>query len=260
MPQSTGKGYKTLKDLVRIISLFNSYEIEERSVTEISKLLGMHPSKVSRMLSTLETEGFFRKNPQTRKYRLGIEFFRLGIAYAHHSPLRKIVRPHLEQMAKEVSLTAACGVLKNGNIVLIDRVENLTIDLISVRLVLNLPIHATAIGRALLAYVPENEQGLILRSVELKKFTSSTVVDLSSIKENLNLIRKNGYAVDLGETHEDVNSIAAPVKSSDSRVVAAIGLTGDKLQLPRDKVPKLLPYLAEKAYFISRQLGYANDT
>ena len=260
MQQNDAKGYKTLKDLAKILSLFNSSEIQERSVTEISKVLGMLPSKVSRMIRTLETEGFFKKNPQTRKYSLGIEFFRLGIAYAHHSPLRKLVRPHLEQMAKEVSLTAACGVLKNGNIVLIDRVENLTIDLISVRLVLDLPIHATAIGRALLAYVPENEQDLILRSSELRKFTSATVVDLGMIKGNLDLIQKNGYAVDLGETHEDVNSIAAPIKNGDSRVVAAIGLTGDKFQLPRDKLSKLRPYLIEKAYFISRQLGYGNGT
>ncbi len=259
MQQDDRKGYKTLKDLVKILSLFNSSDSQERSITEISKLLGMLPSKVSRMIRTLEPEGFFKKNPQTRKYRLGIEFFRLGIAYAHHSPLRKVVRPHLEQMAKETHLIAACGVLKNGDVVLIDRLETLTIDLISVRMVLNLPVHATAIGKALLAYLPESEQETILRSVQLKKFTPATVTDLKNIKQNLEQVRKHGYAVDLGETHENLNSIAAPIKNESNQTVAAFGLSGDRSQFPEEKVPELLPYLVEKANFVSRQLGFTGE-
>ena len=90
----SNQGYKTLKDLARIISLFNTFQVEERSVTEISKALGMLPSKVSRMIRTLESEGFFERNLETGKYRLGIEFFELGMVYIFNFPLRKIVATH----------------------------------------------------------------------------------------------------------------------------------------------------------------------
>jgi IclR family KDG regulon transcriptional repressor len=259
MEQKKSQTYKTLKDLAKILSLFNTSEMGERSISDISKSVGMLPSKVSRMIRTLENEGFFKKNSQTGKYSIGIEFLRLGIAYAHHSPLRKIVRPHLEQMAREANLTAACGVLKNNNIIIIDRVENLNIDLMAVRLVLNLPIHATSIGRVLLAHLSQEEQDKVLGTVELKKLTPKTVVNVKLIKENLRLIRKNGYAIDLGETDENLHSIAAPIKNSHERVIAAINLTGDRSQMPKENLSRLVLYLKEKAIFISRQVEYMTE-
>jgi DNA-binding IclR family transcriptional regulator len=259
MEQKNKQTYKTLQDLAKILSLFNTCETGERSISDISKSVGMLPSKVSRMIRTLEKDGFFRKNSQTGKYSIGIEFFRLGIVYAHYSPLRKIVRPHLEQMARDVNLTAACGVLKDNSVIIIDRVENLNIDLMAVRLVLNLPTHATSIGRTLLAYLPRVEQDKVLRTVELKKLTPKTAVNLRVIKEKLRAIKKNGYAIDLGETDEDLYSIAAPIKNGDGQIVAAINLTGDKSQIPKEKLLSLVPYLKEKAVFISRQFDYVDD-
>lgn len=90
---------KTLVDLSRILFLFDDFRIEELSVTEISSALGMYSSKVSRMLSTLETEGYFERDPKTSKYHLGFEFFTSGVIYSFHLPLRKIIRPHIEEMA-----------------------------------------------------------------------------------------------------------------------------------------------------------------
>ena len=118
MIQKVNQGYKTIQDLMKIISLFNSSKNIELGVNEISKQLGMIPSKVSRMIRTMESEDYFEKNEQTKKYRLGIEFFRLGLTYMHHSALRKIVRPHLEQMASEVLLIITCAVQKNGNVIM----------------------------------------------------------------------------------------------------------------------------------------------
>jgi DNA-binding IclR family transcriptional regulator len=88
--------------------------VEERSVTEISKALGMLPSKVSRMIRTLESEGFFERNLETGKYRLGIEFFELGMVYIFNFPLRKIVWPHIDPMMKELNLTEGWDFLKNS--------------------------------------------------------------------------------------------------------------------------------------------------
>jgi DNA-binding IclR family transcriptional regulator len=248
--------YKTLKDLTKIILLFNTFQFEERSVTEISKILNMLPSKVSRMLGTIEKDGFLEKNPETKKYRLGIRFFELGVVYAFHLPLRRIIRPHIEQMAKELNLTVGWAILRNNRVIVVDRIQNMNIDMLAQRIGLNLPIHTTAIGKLLLAYLPEEEQDKILESIDLVKLTDTTMVDKKLIKENLKVIKERGYATDEGETHEDLNGIAAPIKNSTGDVVAAIHLMGENSRTSPQEFFQFASFLKEKALFISRQLGY----
>jgi DNA-binding IclR family transcriptional regulator len=253
------QGYKTLKDLAKITSLFNTLQIEERSVTEISKALGMFPSKVSRMIRTLENEGFFEKNLENGKYRLGVQFFELGMAYVFNFPLRKVLRPHLEQIFKELNLTTSWGILRNDKVIVVDRIQNLNIDLLTHRVGLNLPIHSTSIGKVLLTYLPEKEQDRILKSTNLIKFTNGTIVDQKLIKKHLKLILERGYATDEGETHEDLNCIAAPIRNGNGEVIAAINLMDEKSRTSAEKLFGFVDYLKAKALFISRQLGYRNN-
>jgi DNA-binding IclR family transcriptional regulator len=250
--------YKTLKDLTKIISLFNTFQFEERGVTEISKTLNMLPSKVSRMLGTIEKEGFFEKNPETKKYRLGIRFFELGVVYAFHLPLRRIIRPHIEQMSKELNLIVGWAILRNDRVIVVDRIQNMNIDLLAQRIGLNLPIHSTAIGKLLLAYLPEEEQDKILESIDLIKFTKATVIDKKLIKEHLKVIKEKGYSRDERETHDDLNGLAAPIKNTNGDVIAAIHLMSENSKKSAQEFFQLASLLKEKALFISRQLGFAS--
>ncbi len=247
--------YKTLRDLARIFQLFNTFECEERSVTDISRDMNMLPSKVSRILGTIEKEGFIEKNPETKRYRLGIGFFELGMVYAYHLPLRRIIRPHIEQMAKELNLIVGWAILRNNKLIVVDRIQNMLIDVLAQRIGLNLPIYCTAVGRLLLAYLPEEEQDRALKSVDLKKLTDMTVTDKNLIKENLRLIRERGYSVDTGETFEGVNGIAAPIRNANGDVVAGIHLMGRNSSDSAGQIFEFIPYLKDKALFVSRQLG-----
>jgi DNA-binding IclR family transcriptional regulator len=248
--------YKTLRDLTKILLLFNTLQIEEWSVTEVSKSLNMLPSKISRMLGTIEKEGFLEKNPETKKYRLGIRFFELGMIYAYHLPLQKIMRPHIEQMAKELNLTVGWAILRYNRVIVVDRIQNQNIDLLAQRIGLNLPIHTTAIGKVLLAHLPKKEQDRILESIDLKKLTDATVVDKRLIKKNLKIIRERDYSTDKGETHKDLNGLAAPIRNANGDVIAAIHLMGNNSRPGAQEFFQFASYLKEKALFISRQLGY----
>lgn len=248
--------YKTLKDFADVLMLFNDLEVEALGVTEISRSLQMTPSKVSRMLRTLEREGLFERDSKTGKYRLGVLFFEIGLVSAYHFPLHKIIRPHLEEMAVETELTASCAILKKNRVIVIDRVQALKVELLAHRIGLNLPIHSTATGKILLAYRSEEEQDEILRSTDLVRFTNATVVESELIKENLRSFRQNGYATDKGETHQNFNCIAAPIWNSAGKVVAAINLMGERSQMSLETLLERADYLKQKAHFISRQLGY----
>jgi IclR family transcriptional regulator, KDG regulon repressor len=248
--------YKTVKDLMKMLMLFNTFHCDEKSVTEISKSLDMLPSKVSRMLGTMEKDGFLERNHETNKYRLGIMFFELGLVYAFHFPLRRILRPHIEQMAQELNMTASWGILRDNRVVVVDHVRSINIDLLTNRIGLVLPVYTTSIGKALLAYLTEEEQDRILGSINLRKLTDASLVDRKLLRENLELVRERGYSTDEGETLADLNCIAASVKDASGKVIAAINLTGEKAQTSPERLHQLAPYVKDKALFVSRQLGY----
>lgn len=250
------QNYKSLGAFSQILHLFNESWVEELSVTEVAKTLGMVSSKASRMLATLERENLFVRNQESGKYRLGPIFFGLGMNFAFHSPLRKIMRPHLELMAKEKGLTASFGIISNNSVIAVDRIENLNIDLIAHRIGFNIPVHSTSIGKILLAYLPLEKQDEILASASLVKFTEATIVDPKVLKEKLKQYKASGYATDEGETHEDLNCIAAPIKNSTGEVVAALNLMAERSRISAEKLFENADYLKEKALFISRQLGY----
>lgn len=256
MKLNNKQNYKTLKDLAKILSLFNDLQAEEKSVTEISKALEMFPSKVSRMLRTLEGEGFFEKNLESGKYRLGILFFELGVVYAYHHSLRKIIRPHIEQIAQEINVTVSWAIFKKNRVIVLDRIQNLPIDALAYRIGLNLPVHTTSVGKILMAYLPDEEQDKILRSVNLVKSTDASVIDPKIIKKRLKLYREEGYSTDEEETYGGVNCIAVPIKNADGKVIAAVSLMDDKSRTSREILFQHLDYLKEKALFISRQLGF----
>jgi len=250
--------YKTIKDLAKLLSLFNNFHTEELSVTEISKALGMSPSKVSRMLGTLEGEGIIERENRNGKYRLGIMLFELGVAYAYHFPLRKIIRPHIEQMAKEIQVTVSWAVMKKNRVIVLDRIQNLPIDVLAYRVGLNMPVHSTSVGKVLLAHLPEEKQDAILRSIDLNKVTDATIIDLEHIKEHLKLTKERGYATDEEETYENINCIAVPIRDGSGQVICAISLMDEKSRTSREQLYKHIDYLKEKALFISRQLGFRN--
>ncbi len=248
--------YKNLKDFAKICSLFNDLQTDEIGVTKISKTLGMSLSKISRMLSTLDGDGFFEKNKKTGKYRLGSLFFELGIVYAYHSPLRQIIRPHVEQIANESRVTASWGILRKNRVIIMDRIQKLPLDTLSYRIGLNLPTYTTAAGKILMSYLPEEEQNRILESVNLRKITDATVADPEKIKENLKLYRERGYSTDEEETQEGVIAIAVPITNNEGQVIASISLMDEKSRTSPEKLFRKVDYLKKKALFISRQLGF----
>ena len=148
------------------------------------------------------------------------------------------------------------AILKNSKIIVMDRVQNQNIDLLAQRVGLNLPMHTTSVGKILLAHLPEEERDRILKSTRFEKFTAATVVDRKVIKKNLASIREKGFATDEGETHEDLNCIAAPIKDASGEVIAAINLMDERSRTGAEKVRQLSDYLKGKAFFISRQLGF----
>jgi IclR family transcriptional regulator, KDG regulon repressor len=247
--------YKTVKDLGRIVALFEKYRGEERSLTDICRSLQMLPSKVSRLLRTLEPEGFFERNPDTGKHRIGPRFLQLGLLYVFNLPLRRIILPHLEHVVQDLSLSTGWGIFKNDQIIVVDRIH-FGKRSVANRMGLNLPLHSSSYGKLFLAYLTAQDQERLLNSITFIKFTDTTISEPEKLREEIKLIKQRGYALDQGETASGSVGIAAPILNSDGDVIAAISVSEEPTRFTPDVLQRSIEYLTERARFISRQIGY----
>ncbi|HVN97356.1 MAG TPA: IclR family transcriptional regulator [Syntrophorhabdaceae bacterium] len=250
--------YKTLKDFGRILSIFESDQGEERSVSDIARLLEMLPSKVSRMMKTLQSEGLFERNPESGRYRTGGRFLQVGLLYVLNHPLRRIILPHVEQINKDFGLLTSWGIFRNLRVIVVDRLgpgEGHYMHPLGS----GPPLHSSSYGKIFLAYQPPEEQERILRSMNFQKLTAATITDVKSIKQELARIRKRGYAFDDGGTQEGLVCLTTPVLNDSGDVAAALTIGGRQPNLMKSRLSKLAPCLAEKTLFISRQLGYTSE-
>ena len=180
---------------LQVLELF-SLEKPEWGVTEISKALNIYKSNVHNVLTTLAERGFVIKDSETDRYKLGIKFFELGSIVIKNMDLRKIAHPYIEELSKEFNETVHLGVLDKGRIVSIEREESG--QSLSPRIFIGkrTPLHCTAVGKAIMAYLSEDEIDLIIKEKGLERFTENTVTAKKDLKNEFKKIREQGYAVD----------------------------------------------------------------
>jgi DNA-binding IclR family transcriptional regulator len=250
--------YKTLIDFGRILTVFEDSQGEERSVGYIAKSLKILPSKVSRMLKTLDSIGLFEKNHETGYYRIGARYLQVGLLYTLNHPVRRVVLPHLEQMSSKLGLVASWAIFRNNRIIVVDRLgAGTTVNTVGVPLLgLGPALHSSSHGKLFLAYLDPEELEEVLQSLNLSKFTSQTITDLKTIREELGRVRERGYSIDLRETFEDIQSMSAPIIDAKGNFVASIAIGSHKVRFSVEEFLGFATYLTESALFISRQLGY----
>jgi IclR family transcriptional regulator, KDG regulon repressor len=245
---------KTVQLVSQIFSQF-SIEIEEISVREVSKKMKVYPSRIQRLLSALEAEGFLERTVN-HKYRLGEVISELGALVPIHSPLRKIVRPHAEELAGKYRINVQVGIPSKKDpptAIIIDRVINFQSSASIQRIAFNIPLHCSGIGKTILAFMPLERQKVAFQQIELIKYTKNTIVDPKLLKEEMKTIVKNGFAIDRGEMHENVYCVAAPLFHNEE-LVGAISITDTEEKVNTRTYDELSKIIREKANFISRQL------
>ena len=248
------KESKTVLTIARIFALF-SIEKEEIGVREASQILGIYPSSVYRLFSSLETCGFLEKNAN-KKYRLGQRIFEIGSLYPYHLSLRKIVQPHAEELARKYDAAAHLAIIRKHppySAIIIDRVNNLQSPSLIHRVSLNVPLHSSGVGKALLAFLPLEKGEEVIKSLVLTKFTENTITDRSRLVLELKKIRKNGFATDRGELHPNVFCVGVPIFQN-QKLVGSLSLSTSDKGINEKSDSAVAQFLKERGAFISRQL------
>jgi IclR family transcriptional regulator, pca regulon regulatory protein len=232
-------------------------------IADIADELGMSRSTTHRYVITLVALGYLEQGA-SRKYRLGLRVTDLGMAALNSTGLREHAHPYLEELRQRTSYTTSLGVLDAADVLYVDRVRSFRrgqskIDL-NLHVGSRLPAYCTAIGKLLLANLPEGEQRELIGKMKLSKRGPNTITSKKALREELDEVLAAGFAVDDEEYAPELYAIAAPVRNEAREVVAAVNLAAHSSMISLEElVDALGPHLVSTADRISARLGYRRD-
>jgi DNA-binding IclR family transcriptional regulator len=229
---------------------------DELGVTELAERCGLDKSTVHRLLATLARRDYVRQSPHTRGYSLGLKIFELYDALQGRLGLQDVCRPFLAQLMELTDETSHLAVLSGAEIVFIDWFVSSHVVSVRTQIGRQEPAYCTALGRAILAFLPRTEVLRILSQTRLQSYTTGTPTDQHAMLRTLDITRKTGFAVDDEEFLEGVRCLAAPVFDFQGNPIAAMGISGPSTRLSKARCQKLGPVVVQQATLASKALGY----
>lgn len=227
-------------------------------IADIARELEMSRSTTHRYVSTLLVLGYLEQD-RSRKYRLGLRVTELGMSTSSSTGLREHAHAYLEELARQVSLTASLGVLDGGDVLYVDRVQSLRREqnVGEHDLRARLPAHCTAMGKLLLAHLPTTRRRELVKSMQLGSAAPNAITSRAELESELDAIAETDLAVNDEELAAGLFAIAAPVRDSSGEVCAAVSLAaaGHTISL-NGLIDGLGPHLISTADRISARLGY----
>lgn len=210
----------------------------ELGVSELSRMVRLHKSTVSRLLATLEHEGLLERAPGSEKYRLGRVLVRLAGQAAQGDELRAVSRPLLVELAERSRETVHLAVLDGDEVVNVEQIDGPHLVREANWVGRRTPLHPVANGKALLAFGPPELEERALAAT-IAPFTDRTIIAAERLRAELAVVRERGYATALGEIEEGLHAVAAPVRDRDGRAVAAVSISGPAYRMPPERLPEL---------------------
>ena len=222
MADSSKKDF--VEALARGLEVIRSFDRihAKQTISQISERTLLARPTVLRLLLTLEELGYVRCRENS--YSLTPKVVDLGMAYISALGLYGAAKPHMEKLSKEVDQSVSLAELDGSDIVYTGRVEVAEIISVGVTVGARLPSPSTALGRVLLAAVPDSELHQVLSTPSLSMFIPRNRFTAEQIRPKLELVREQGWAESDEDLQYGVQAIAAPIRGEDGNVFAAIGL------------------------------------
>lgn len=215
--QSLAKGFKVLQ-------AFTAQE-PELTMAEVARKAGLDNATAFRFLNTLVSLGYVDKVDHSRLFRLSLKVLDLGFHAIGRSDLRTRARPILRGLVGEVNEAASIGVLDGSSVMYVERVQaGLTQLGVDVRIGSRVAAYSSAVGQAILAWLPREQQVQVLEGQPRLQLTATTLTDLDALLARLRDIRALGYAASNQETVSGLYVLAAPVLDIDGMPVAALSV------------------------------------
>lgn len=249
---------KNIKTLGKLVSVLDSFSTSDRSlsVSQIAARAGLPRSTAHRAIQSLKEVGFLEQDSTRDEYRLGLKLFQLGTTVLNNLDLQREARPFVEALSSLTGESVHLCVFDGERMVFVERASGGPTGQQNDTIIMEIsPCYCTGVGKATLAYQPE---AVIERVISggLIGYTTQTITDAGTLRADLAAIRARGYALDLEEHKQRVCCVAAPIRNTSGKVIAAISSSGPSDRMTDKALQKFAPYVVSHAEAISRRLGY----
>jgi len=234
----TDQSAGTLQALDRALGVLT--EVARRdgaSLTDLSRALDIPAATTHRILSTLQGHDFVRFDDERQDWSIGIEAYRTGVAYLKRTNLADAGRPVMRRLMEETGETANLAVPDAGEVVFIGQVETGNPIRAFFPPGSRTPMHASGIGKAILAALPDDRLRHLLPGARLAGFTPRTHRDTDSLADDLAAIRARGWSLDRDERYEGMSCIGAAIRDGRGDPCAGISISGPSSRFTDDRLP-----------------------
>lgn len=239
------KEKKVIGSVIKAIEVieFIANSEKEVGVTEISNALNYGVSATYHLLNTLKQCNIIVQNKTTKKFKLGLKLWQIGMLAYDQNHLSVTLRPYLRRLKELTGETVNLTVMDNYKIVYIAQEESDRLVKMFTKTGATAPLHCTAAGKIFLAYKPEEIRNSILDKIELTKYTDNTIITREKLIKELEEIRKNGYGFDNEERELGVSCIGAPVFDLSDEAIACITISGPTSRFTEENKEKWIKYV-----------------
>jgi IclR family transcriptional regulator, KDG regulon repressor len=226
----------------------------EMSLAEIAKATGWHKSSVQRVLTTLSYHKFLQRDEATKRYSLGIALADYGRIALNNLDIRQLAKPFLQSLVNYSGETAVLALLTDTKMVMVDKREPVSQIRASPYIGMRFPASATSNGKAVLAWLPEEQVNEILQIEGLRASTTKSITKPAIYRADLVAVRERGYAIDREEFQEGVSGVSAPIFNPKGQVIATISLVGPAFRMTEENIKNYGQKCVEAAAQISTLL------
>ncbi len=221
------------------------------TLTQIAEALGQSPATIYRVLSTFEARQVVEMDPASQEWFIGPASFRLGSAFLRRTGVIERARPVMRELMEQTGETANLGMEVSGEVMFISQVETHA----NIRAFFppgaTSPLHASGIGKVLLAHAEPTRIENYLARKNLESFTGNTLSDRELLRTELVRVKAQGYAFDNEEKSKGMRCVAAPIFNFYGEVIAGISISGPSIRLSLDRIGPVSEMVMKKAALLS---------
>lgn len=248
----------TVQALDRGLTLLGALARQDKvTLTELALRVGMPPSSVHRLLATLQKHRFVEFDEATQDWMIGVEAFRIGNAFIHRSNLVESGRRVMRKLMEETGETANLAIADDGDIVFISQIETQNPIRAYFRPGTRGLMHASGVGKALLANMTRGEVEKLLQKKGLPEITVKTLTSTAALFADLAETRKRGWSFDNEEGNSGMRCVAATIHNAFGEAIAGVSVSGPTVRFPDNIVAEYGPKVRRAADEITAMIGGA---
>lgn len=260
MPQASPEadGANLAQSVLKTLGILECLAAAEQplSAQQVARQCSLSRPTAYRHLTTLLTRGYVATTQDGSRYQIGARVLSLSKSFLDRLGLPELAKPDMSELSRISGETVHLGILDGTEILYVGKVDGSQSVRMHCTLGTRNPLHCTALGKVILAFLPSVERDALLDQMLLTARTPSTITNRVALEEHLELVRAQGYAIDDMEIEEGIRGVGAPVFDHTGYVIAAISTSGPAYRLPLTRLYVLSDAAARAGQAISSRLRY----